>query len=119
MSDINELVKEVMNEIEQDSLIKFAADPIAFNAVKKFVLWSAYNQGVFEKGKPFRADQNWALQTAFLAINPSGIPRSDAEVGADLRAWAKGINMVESGFNELLNLKRDEKPSEEEPNPAL
>lgn len=117
--DVNEMVKEVMNDIEHDKLIAFTSDQVMYNAVKKFILWSAYHDGVMEKGKPFDSGRNWALQTAFLAINPTNIPRSNEEIGADLRAWVKGLNMVESGFKELLDLKRDEKPVEEEKNPAL
>lgn len=116
--DTTELVKQVMNEIEQDKLIAFAADPILLNAVKKFVLFSAFHQGVAEPGKPFKADYNWALQMAFGAINPGGMPRSDAELGGDLRAWVKGVNMVESGFAELEGLKKEEPVKEEAGNIA-
>lgn len=113
----NELSKEIMNDIERDKVIAFCEDKIMYEAVKKFILFHLY-QGTAEPGKPVKGNKNWALQMAFQAINPSGMPRSNDELGADLRASVKGINALESGFQELLEIKREEVPQEEVTNIA-
>lgn len=117
---MNDLTKEILNEMEQDKIIAFCNDPIMFEAVKKYLLFHIVSQGTFEPGKPVQADRNWAMQMGFQAIHPSGMPRTDAEIGADIRAFAKGMNALESGFKELAGLKKNASEVEEvAPNKAV
>ncbi len=117
--DTQKLVDEIMNEVEQAKLIAFKEDRVMFDAVKKFILYHIFSEGTARKGHPIQADRNWALSLAFSSINPQGIPRSDEELGSDLRAFVKGINTVESGFKELETLTKKETPEENKENPAL
>jgi hypothetical protein len=55
-----------------------------------------------------------------LAWNRKSLPRSDAELGADLRAIVRGTEAVDSGFTELKSIKQ--KTGEtvvEDVNPAM
>ena len=93
-------------------------------AVKKYLLAHLYQNGVIVPGKPHNPMINWACNAAFGAISPPGdgygrintnyAPKTDAELGADLRATAKGIQIIESGFKELSEIKKPEVLKEEE-----
>jgi hypothetical protein len=109
-----DISKEIMNDIEIEKLFAFNEDKVMFEAIKKFLL-VYLGQGIGERGKPLVGNRNYALQ---LAWNRE-IPRSNEELGADLRALTRGIQIIESGFKELSNLKRPIKSSEPEINPAL
>lgn len=102
---------QILNEIEQDAVIAFASNTTMFNAVKKYLLAYAYKHGVIHPGEPAQGNINWALQLAWDRNNKI----SDAELGADLRAVTRGIQVVESGFAELLQVKKPEVVKEEEP----
>ena len=119
---------EILNEVELDRIIKFVDDKITFQAVKKYLLAHLYQHGVITPGKPHNPFLNWAVNAAFSAIQPPGdgygrintnhAPKTDAELGADLRATAKGIQIIESGFLELEQVKKPEKLVDKELNPA-
>ena len=108
----NELTDQIMNDIEKDKLIAFRKDEIMFNAVKKYVLFYLY-QGIAEEGKPFVGNKNYALQLDWDrngGIQDGGgrtvafTNKTNEELGADLRALARGINIIESGFKEILDI---------------
>lgn len=102
---------EILDSIERDAIEAFASNKIQFEAVKKYLLAYVYVQGVNRPGLPSQGNVNWALQ---LAWNRD--PKvTDADLGADLRAVARGIQVVESGFAELLQIKKPEVVKEEEP----
>lgn len=103
-----DISNEILSEIEKDRIIAFAQDPIAFNAVKKYVLAVAYKQGVVEKGGEHRATINFALNLAWPATNPQGMPRTDEELGQNLRALTYAVQLVESGFKELSEMQKPE-----------
>lgn len=113
-----DLSQSILTEIEQDKIIALAQDPVAFNAVKKYILAVCYRHGVIEKGVEHKGNVNWALRMAWGAINDGGIPRSDEELGQNLRALAFAVQIVESGFRELSEMKKPEKLEEENNNPA-
>jgi hypothetical protein len=112
--DTNQLSKEIYNEIEQDKIIAFTEDKVMFEAVKKYLL-VYLTQGIGEAGKPFLGNRNFALQLAW----DRNYPRSNEELGADLRAVTRGIQVIESGFKELAEIKRSVPPEKEGDNPAL
>jgi len=103
---------EIMNDIEKDKLIAFCKDEIMFQAVKKYILYYLY-QGIAQQGKPFNGGINYALQLAWErqggVLGSNGqvvayVPNDDARLGADLRALARGINIIESGFKEISDI---------------
>ena len=102
---MEDLSNQILTEIEQDKVIAFAQDSLQFQAVKKYILAVAYQHGVMEKGKEHMGNLNYALNMAWGAINPKGMPRSDEELGQNIRALAQAVSLVESGFKELLEMK--------------
>lgn len=112
---------EILNEIELDKILSFTADKVMFEAVKKYLLVYLYRHGVAVPGQPHQGNLNWAMQRAFNAITPvsmGGMPATDEELGADLRAVAKGVQVIESGFKELSDIKREKPELEAKANPA-
>lgn len=97
---------EILSEIERDKVISLAQDSIAFNAVKKYVLAVVYKQGVIEKGVEHRATVNFALNLAWPATNPQGMPRTDEELGQNLRAMTYAVQLIESGFKEMEEMRK-------------
>lgn len=109
---------EVLTEIEQDKVRAFIEDPVLFHAIKKYVLAVVYKQGVVEKGREHRGGVNFALNLAWGATQNNGMPRSDEELGQNLRALTYAVQLIESGFKELLSFKKVELPGNENNNPA-
>lgn len=107
----NELSNEILTDIEKDKVAKFAEDTVTFNAVKKYILAVAYRHGVVEKGVEHKPGVNFALALAFDAINTQTVPHSNEELGENLRGIAQAIQLVESGFKEMNDIK-DLKQSE-------
>ena len=116
-----------MNEIERDKLLAFKEDIVMFEAVKKYVLYYIY-QGVAKPGENINGNKNYALQLAW--DRQGGVPdvagrivaftpRTNEELGADLRALARGINIVEGGFREISEMSRPVVAEKEKENPAL
>jgi len=115
---MNDISNEILNEIETDKIINLVKDPILFNAVRKYVLAVCYKQGVVEKGAEHKATVNFALNLAWGATTPNGMPRTDEELGQNLRALTYAIQLVESGFKELSELRKPEAEIELKENPA-
>lgn len=115
---MEDLSKEILSDIEKDKIIKFCEDPVAFEAVKKYVLAVAYKQGIVEKGVEHKATINFALNLAWGSTQNGGVPRSDEELGQNLRALTYAVQLLESGFKELKELKEVETLEEEKDNPA-
>jgi hypothetical protein len=110
----NDLSHEILTEIEKDKVIALAQDPIAFEAVKKYVLAVAYKHGVVERGGEHRANMNFALNLAWPATQQNGMPRTDEELGQNLRALTYAVQLVESGFKELSDMSEMRKSEAEE-----
>lgn len=109
---------EFLTDKEIDKIVKFNQDTELVEAVKKVMLKAVYTQGTLRKGVKPNPLNNAALSTVFATINGSVI--SDEQLGADLRGFAHGLNLLESGFQELEKVEKislDDKPSEE--NPAI
>ena len=107
-----DISNQILNSIETEKVLAFKADPIVFNAVKKYILAVAYKHGVVRSGEEHIGNVNFALNLAGSAIHPNGTARSDAELGQNMRALAYAVQLVESGFKEMLEMEKLE-PEEE------
>lgn len=116
--DTEDLTSEILTELEKDKIVKFCDDQATFEAVKKYVLAVCYKQGVIEKGRTHNPRINWAMNLAWGSINPQGMPRSDEELGQSLRAMTHAVQMIESGFKEMVDLKKIDKLDDTIINPA-
>ena len=114
----NDMSAEILSEIERDKVIAFSQDALAFNAVRKYVLAVMYKQGVVEKGQPHNARINFALNLAWPATTPNGMPRTDEELGQNLRAMTYAVQLIESGFKEMEEMKKPVPLEEETVNQA-
>ena len=114
----HDISNEILNEIERDKMIALAQDTIAFNSLKKYLLAVVYKHGVIGKGGEHNGKVNYALNLAAPAINSQGIPRSDEELGQNLRALTYAVSLIESGFKELAEMKKPETVTEETINPS-
>lgn len=113
-----ELSNEILSELEKEKIIAFCEDKLMFEAVKKQVLAVAI-QGTFEKNIPFVSNRNYALNLAWGACDGTGMPRTDEELGQDLRALTKAVQLVGSGFKGLTDMKEEvEAEKAEVTNPA-
>lgn len=111
-----DLSNEILNEIELEKTLKFAEDSMMLESVKKYILAVSYKHGVVERGQSHMGNRNYALNMAWSSISPNGVPRTDEELGQNLRALAYAVQIVESGFKELVELleeKKLEPPKEE------
>lgn len=98
----------IVNDIQKDKIIAFCQDAVLFHAVKNYLLAVVYKHGVIEKGVEYRGTVNYALNLAGPSIDPRGIPRSDEELGQNLRALTYATSLVESGFKELSEMRKPE-----------
>lgn len=115
---MNDISNEILTEIETDKVITLAQDSVAFNAVKKYLLAVAYKHGVIQKGGKHVGTVNFALNLAWGATTPNGMPRTDEELGQNLRALTYAVQLVESGFKEMEELKKPVPLKEEITNEA-
>src|SRR3990167_3265517 len=109
-----DISSQILNDIETDKIIALAADPIAFNAVKKYILAVVYKHGVVQKDREYIGTVNFALNLAWGATAPNGVPRTDEELGQNLRALTYATQLVESGFKEMSEMKGPDGLSDEE-----
>jgi hypothetical protein len=113
-----EISQEIVTEIEKDKIVAFCEDKTAFEAVKRYILAVCYKQGVLEKGRSHNPRINWAMNLSWGAIDPKGMPRTDEELGQNLRAMTFAVQLIESGFKEMADLKKPEKLEDEVTNVA-
>jgi len=113
-----DISNQILSDIEREKIIAFCQDTVLFHAVKKYVLAVAVSQGTFKSNEEFRGNINYALQFAWQATEPNGMPRSDEELGQQVRALTQAVKLVESGFKELGEMKEVEALSEPKENPA-
>ena len=104
---------EFLNDLEKEKIDYFNKDEVMKEAVKKVLLASIYHCGVQRKGKKSEPLKNPALAYAF---NPQ---LTHEQIGAELRAFAQGVNMVENGFKDLEKYNKLVKGKENKNNPAL
>ena|SRR3990167_3162466 len=110
--DTQELSNSILSAIEKDKVILFNQDPLMVEAVKKYILAVVYKQGVINAGQEHNSRINWAMNLAWGATDGKGMPRTDKELGQNLRAMTSAVQLIESGFKELLEIKKPEPEKE-------
>lgn len=108
---------DFLTDKERDKIIKFNQDTELVEAVRKVMLKAIYGQGVLRQGVKSNPLNNAALSMVFHTVNGSVI--SDEQLGADLRGFAHGLNLLESGFIELSKVEKDISLETKEENPAI
>ncbi len=116
---------EILNEIEKGKIIAFCEDKVMFEAVRKHLLAGLYSTGVLLPGQPADARTNWAFQLVWgrngEVVDPNTkqlvavTPHTNEQLGADLRAVVRGIQLVEGAWEEMASIKKPEGEKEEEP----
>lgn len=106
-----------LSDQEMAKIVQFNQDPILVEAVRKVMLKAMYSQGTLRKNVPADPLNNGALNLAFQALRGGSL--SDADLGADIRGLANGINLLESAFQELERIEVVIPKKEEETNPGI
>ena len=70
------------------------------------------------EGEEHKGAVNFALNLSWGATQPKGTPRSDEELGQNLRALTYAVQLVESGFREMGELTKPEVEKEITNNPG-
>lgn len=86
---------DYLSDAERAKVASFMADERMVEAVKKVLLAGIYYNGTLKPDQKADPLKNAALG---LAFNPSF---TNEQLGADLRAFAQGIESVENGFKKL------------------
>ena len=102
---------EYLSDIEKAKIAVFNEDTVLYNAVKKVLLESIYNNGVLRKDCPPDPSKNAAMGLARISgqVLQTGqvIPfYTNEQLGEDLRAMAEGVNLLEQGFTQLNLIKQ-------------
>ena len=108
---------DFLTDQEKAKIVQFNEDEVMKEAVRKVFLKVMYSQGTLRKDMPSDPLNNGALGLAFQSIRWSAL--SDEQLGADLRGLSHGINLLESGFQELDKVEKPEPEPEPEDNPAV
>ena len=106
--------KTFLNDSELAAVTAFVANPTAFEAVKKVMLFSIYGSGVLTPGEPGKPMFNWAL-----SITNNNSDADDVKLGQLLRAQAYAVNNVESAFDKLKEFQPTVEKKDTNKNPAL
>lgn len=107
-------MEKELSDVERNAVVSFCQNVVMFNAVKKVVLHTIYNQGVLIEGAE-PEQRNWVFGLAKTSIG--GEP-SDAQLGEELKACLRGLSYLEDGFKKLKEIKV-EIPKKPKVNPAL
>lgn len=110
--DINQL----LTDLEKAKLAGVAKDKVLLEAIRKVVLADLYSNGTLKKGLDADPLRNGALS---LVAQPQSAMLSDAEVGADLRAFWQGLRALENGLKKLEDFKEEDNKESEETNEAI
>lgn len=104
MSKKESVTREYLSDAEVDKINTFVHDKSMVEAVKKVLLASMYQNGTLRKDVKPNSLTNGALALVAMASSGRGVV-SNEELGQDLRGLFHGIQLLESGFNELNKLK--------------
>jgi len=114
---IQEEVNDFLSNAEQERIAYFNSDPILVNAVRKVMLAEIYKNGTLRPDIAPDPLKNGALGLVFQGLHGQQ-KYTNEELGEDLRAFAQGVNLLESGFQRLSKFKQPAK-SEPEENKAI
>lgn len=98
----------ILSDIEKEKIRQFYNDETLREAVKKVLLFFAYNNGTLKPDENAEPSMNFAL--SLISRNPSA---TDKEIADDLRASFKGIQFVEFGFSNLARFRDEPKKTVE------
>lgn len=101
---------DFLNDKEKASIIAFTSNKSMFDAVKKVLLATTYQQGVLKPGVEIE-NKNWAF-----SIIKQG--KDDTAIGQEFRAVIAGLAFIEEGFEKLEEF-RPESVKKEKENPAV
>lgn len=101
-----DISNSILNELEQERVLAFKADPLMFSAVKKYILAVVYKHGVIKAGQEYNGAVNFALNLSWGATQNNGVPRTDEELGQNLRAMTYATQLVEGGFKEIGEMEK-------------
>lgn len=95
-------MRDYLSDLEVVKIETFCADKDMFEAVKKVLLQHIYDQGVMKPGQPHNPLKNRAFALAQYATEN---PMTDELMGQHIRGLWEGVNALESGYQELQNIK--------------
>lgn len=100
MAQDTDFTDSFLNDLEKSSLQQVADNASLINALKKVILADVYFKGTLRAGSAPDPTRNAAFALAFSQTN---IPNE--QLGADIRALAEGVRLVEGGFARLEKFK--------------
>lgn len=103
-----------LNDLEIELVEAFMKNETQREAVKKVLLAGVYHNGVIKEGVKHDPIVNWALG---LALNANSDQVSNEQLGANLRAVAEGIRIVQLAWDKLSTIKKPEQEKNKK-NPA-
>lgn len=106
-------VDSLLNDIEKDAVTTFVNNPTMLGAVRKVLLAGIYHNGTLVGGAVPEPARNFALSLAFN--NPEA---TNEALGADLRANAKAIILLQVALGQLEKYKPVDLTPESNVNPA-
>lgn len=95
-------IETILNDAEKLKVNSFLSDTVMANAIKKILLLGIYENGTIKAGEDYDATTNFALGLAFRGKEAG---RTNEEIGADLRACAEGIRLLEGAYQQLEKFK--------------
>lgn len=108
-----DFLNSFLSEAEKDALTQVANSELAMMALEKVILADVYFKGTLRKKVAPDATRNAAFALAF-----SQTALSNEILGADIRAQAEGVRLVEVGFGRLKKFKSEKQEKQPKGNPA-
>jgi len=102
-----------LNDIEKEEVAKFVENKVQSDAVQKVILHSVYFQGRLHEGVPADSGNNiFMAQLTQPILENAPIE----EYGMFTKSLVNGIRLVETGFTNLLKLRKVEPEKKEKKN---
>jgi hypothetical protein len=111
-------IESFINDLERAHLQRFADDEDMKAVVKKVLLGGIYANGTLKAGQDPRPDFNCAFGYLGFA-DGNNVEKTDAQIGANVRALFEGIKSVKYGFEIIEDFKTPEEPKTVKKNPAI
>jgi hypothetical protein len=99
-------MQEYLTDMEIKKINSFIKDEKMFDAVKKVLLASLYQDGTIKKGEKLKV-RNEAFNRISEAYR-AGQDISNENLGQSLRGLFEGVNALEQGFAYLKLLKKED-----------
>lgn len=105
-------LEEIINHDEELELKKLANNPILLSGIKKILLNNLYYQGVLDKSVNPEPRRNFICQLLYNEDMSMDYNIDDDRLGQKTRAVVEAIRLIEQGYKEIENFKK-EKPAVE------